>query len=143
MNEAPRLPPTASELLGDRTVVQALDQAWTDSRPEDSQQRHEEGGWIYVNISTGEITTRRASPGMQTAIDLNDPPQLDGCVVVGKFHTHPNPTSQGWNPRPSPADTSVDERHGVPDLIRADDGIYLSGPESRRGGLAGDLGYPA
>ena len=36
----------------------------------------------------------------------------------------------------------IDERHGVLDLIRADDGIHLSGPESRRGGLTGGPGFP-
>lgn len=143
MNEPPKHPPTASELLGNPAVVQALDRAWTDSRSDDPRRRHEEGGWIYMNTLTGEIATRRASPGMQAAIDLNDPPLLEDCVVVGKFHTHPNPTSQGWNPRPSPADISIDERHGVPDLIRADEGTHLSGPERRRGGLTGDFGYPA
>jgi len=63
--------------------------------------------------------------------------------VVGKFHTHPNPSSEGWNPGPSAADRAIDKRHGVPDLIRADDGIHFSGPERRRGGSAGEPGYPA
>jgi hypothetical protein len=36
----------------------------------------------------------------------------------------------------------VDALHGVPDLIRADDGIHLSGPDSRRDGLTGDGGFP-
>jgi hypothetical protein len=133
--------PTASELLADPAVIRALDEAWHDSKADDPQQRHEEGGWVYMNVSTGELAIRRASSGMQTAIDLSDPPPLDDCVVVGKFHTHPNPTSDGWNPGPSTADVSIDDRHAVPDL-RADDGIYLSGPESRRGGLDGASGYP-
>ncbi|PWU10185.1 MAG: hypothetical protein C5B50_25995 [Verrucomicrobia bacterium] len=63
-------------------------------------------------------------------------------MVVGKFHTHPNPTAEGWEPGPSAADLYVDEMHGVPDLIRADNGIYASGPTSRRGGLAGGSGFP-
>jgi hypothetical protein len=143
MNNPPKGAPTASELLEDSAVIQMLDQAWVDSQPGDPRARHEEGGWIFMNVSTGEITIRRALPGMQTAIDLSDPPLQSDCFVVGKFHTHPNPTSEGWNPGPSPSDFAIDERHGVPDLIRADDGIHLSGPESRRGGLSGEHGYPA
>jgi hypothetical protein len=143
VNDPTKHPPTASELLANSKVVDALDQAWTDSLADQPERRHEEGGWIYMNVSTGETTIRRASPGRQTAIDLSDPPLLDGFVIVGKFHTHPNPTSEGWNPGPSPADISIDARHGVPDLIRADDRIHVSGPERRRGGLAGEPGYPA
>jgi hypothetical protein len=67
---------------------------------------------------------------------------MTDCVVVGKFHTHPNPTLEGWDPGPSIADQRVDALHGVPDLIRADDGVYHSGPDSRRGGLGGNAGFP-
>lgn len=63
-------------------------------------------------------------------------------MVVGKFHTHPNPTSEGWDPGPSGADKKVDAVHGVPDLIVADDGIHASGPDSRRGGMCGGDGFP-
>jgi hypothetical protein len=143
MNNPPQRPPTANELLAHPAVTEALDRAWADSQPDDPRRRHEEGGWIYMNVSTGQITIRRAPTGMQTAIDLSDPPLLDDSVIVGKFHTHPNPTSEGWNSRPSASDLSVDERHGVPDLVRADDGVHLSGPESRRGGVAGGPGYTA
>ena len=143
MNSPLEHPPNASQLMADPAVIQALDQAWEDSQSDDPGARHEEGGWIYMNASTGEIKIRRAMSGMQTAIDLSDPPMLDDCVVVGKFHTHPNPTSAGWHPGPSPSDLAIAERHGVPDLIRADDGMHFSGPESRRGGPGGEPGYPA
>lgn len=138
----PRQAPTASELLTDSTVMRALEEAWDDSQVDDRRHRHEEGGWIYVQVATGEMMTRRAPVGRQIAIDLTRPPVLVGWVVVGKFHTHPNPSSEGWNPGPSDSDRARDECHGVPDLIRADDGIHLSGPECRRGGLAGERGYP-
>jgi hypothetical protein len=65
-----------------------------------------------------------------------------GSVVVGKFHTHPNPTIEGWEPGPSESDLLTDASHGVPDLIRADNGVYVSGPDQRRGGLAGGPGFP-
>jgi hypothetical protein len=135
--------PTAADLEAHPVVRAALDQAWLDSMPDDAIQRHEEGGWIYLNLLTGDILIERAAPGIQAAIDLSSPPVLANAVVVGKFHTHPNPTSEGWLPGPSRSDRVVDARHGVPDLIRADDGVYHSGPDSRRGGLGGNPGFPA
>jgi hypothetical protein len=125
--------PTATELLNDPMVQQVLDQAWADSLPADPARRHEEGGWIYINGTTGQITIRRATSGGQSAIDLNDPPHIGGSLVVGKFHTHPNPTAEGWNPGPSDTDLRVDTAHGVPDLIRADNGVH----RGRRAGWAG------
>jgi hypothetical protein len=134
--------PTAGELQGDPTVRHVLDQAWKDSLPDDPARRHEEGGWIYMDIATGEIAVRRQVPGRQASIDLSRPPLLPGSVMVGKFHTHPNPASDGWALGPSRRDLQVDSRHGVPDLIRAEDGVHVSGPESRRGGLDGGPGFP-
>lgn len=134
--------PTVASLQNNPTVQQALEQAWTDSQPNDPAHRHEEGGWIYINTTTGEITVLRQTPGQQAGIDLSNPPIVEGSVIVGKFHTHPNPTAEGWRPGPSDQDIAVDARHGVPDLIRADDGVYHSGPDSRRGGLEGGPGFP-
>ncbi len=138
----PTRAPTATELLNDPTVQQALEQAWTDSLPDDPAQRHEEGGWIYMDTGNAQLSIQRAHPGARLSIDLKSPPAIAGSVVVGKFHTHPNPTAEGWAPGPSRLDQLVDARHGVPDLIRADDGVHFSGPQSRRGGLGVGLGYP-
>jgi hypothetical protein len=135
--------PTVTELLNHPTIQQALEQAWVDSLPADPVRRHEEGGWIYLDTATGEMAVRRAGSGGQAMIDLTQPPVIAGSVVVGKLHTHPNPTAEGWNPGPSEADRRTDALHGVPDLIRADDRIHVSGPESRRGGLGGGAGYPS
>jgi len=134
--------PTTAQLQNNPTVQQAMQDAWNDSNAADAAKRHEEGGWIYANTTTGEITTQRAVPGAQASISLNHPPEVPGSVVVGKFHTHPNPTSEGWDPGPSPPDVANATRHGVPSLIQADDGVHSTGPDSRRGGLAGDPGYP-
>ncbi len=138
----PARPPTADELLADPVVRQALDDAWADSQADDPARRHEEGGWIYLDVTTGSISTARAPVGCGSAIDLNSPPPRTGSVVVGVFHTHPNPTAEGWKGGPSASDLRIDARLGVPDLIRADDGTYVSGPASRRGGLAGNPGFP-
>src|SRR5438045_1873991 len=103
---SPTQPPTADELLQDPIVVQAMEQAWIDSLPNNVANRHEEGGWIYMNTITGQITTLRASAGMRSRISLGNPPIVANAVVVGTFHTHPNPTSSGWTPGPSPTDTN-------------------------------------
>jgi hypothetical protein len=75
-------------------------------------------------------------------LDLSSPPLVPDSVVVATFHTHPNPSAEGWEPGPSAADTQSAWDFGVPCLIRTDNGIYLTGPDSRRGGLIGPPGYP-
>jgi hypothetical protein len=75
-------------------------------------------------------------------LDLSAPPLVPNSVVVATLHTHPNPSVEGWEPGPSTADTQSAWDFGVPCLIRADNGVYLSGPDSRRGELTGPPGYP-
>lgn len=128
--------------MNSAVVMQALAQAWIDSQANDPVQRHEEGGWIYMDLSTGDLAVQRAARGISAAIDLSNPPLTQGWIVVGKFHTRPNPSAEGWNPGPSPADRLVYDLHGVPDLIQADNGIHRSGPTIRRGRLMGGPGYP-
>lgn len=142
MNPHPQAP-SADELQRHPIVVAALEAAWADSQTDSAAHRHEEDGWIYQHRVTGELSIRRAMAGAQASIDLNVPPLVEDALIVGKFHTHPNPTSEGWDPKPSRADQRIDAIHGVPDLIRADDGVYHSGPDRRRGGLGGEPGFPA
>ena len=66
--------PTAEELRIDPIVQAALNQAWTDSLPDDPDHRHEEGGWIYQNTTTGVISIRRAASGYQSELNIDDPP---------------------------------------------------------------------
>lgn len=134
--------PTARELLQVPAVQRAIEGAWADSMPTDPDNRHEEGGWVFLNPKTGEYLALRAVPGARKAINLNRPYELYGYYVVGKFHTHPNPSADGWETGPSLWDQRTDAIHGVPSLIRADDGVHLSGPARRRGGLTGPRGYP-
>jgi hypothetical protein len=134
--------PTAADLLREVVVQQALEQAWTDSLPDDPARRHEEGGWIYLDTATGAIAVRRAPAGGRAALDLSAPPVVPGAVVVATFHTHPNPSAEGWEPGPSAADTQSAWLFGVPCLIRADNGIHTTGPASRRGGSTGGPGFP-
>src|SRR5688500_8084337 len=138
----PTQPPTAAELLARWEVIQALDDAWADSHVSDPTHRHEEGGWIYLDVSTGAIVTRRAPAGTQSRLSLANPPLLPNYVIVGTFHTHPNPASEGWETGPSIQDEQGAAYSGVPWLIRAEDGDHSAGPVRRRGGLGGGNGYP-
>jgi hypothetical protein len=113
-----------------------------DSLPHDPALRHEEGGWVYMDLASGQLLVRRTMPGLTASIDLLSPPAVAGAVVVATFHTHPNPSAEGWNPGPSSADDISASSLGVPCLIRADDGVHTTGPDSRRGGLAGGPGFP-
>src|SRR5437588_12772764 len=92
--------PTATELLNEPAVQQALDAAWVDSLPADPVGRHEEGGWIYLDTSTEVVTVRRAPAGTRAVLDLNTPPVVAGCVVVATFHTHTTPRAAGWDAGP-------------------------------------------
>jgi hypothetical protein len=134
--------PTVEALLSAQVVQQALEKAWIDSRADDANQRHEEGGWIYMDTTSGDLIVRRAPAGGQASLDLSTPPVVQGAVVVGTFHTHPNPSAEGWDPGPSAADVQSAWLFGVPCVIRADDGVHTTGPASRRGGLSGGPGYP-
>lgn len=96
-----------------------------------------------MDSATGTLVVRRAPAGAQASLDLAAPPVVPGAVVVATFHTHPNPSAEGWQSGPSKADTQSAWLLGVPCLIRADDRIHTTGPASRRGGLTGDPGYPA
>jgi len=142
MTAPPTRPPTASELLAHPNVVQGLVEAWADSQVNDPANRHEEGGWIYLNLSTGGIVIRRAPTGMRSRLSLANPPLLSDHVIVGTFHTHPNPALEGWVIGPSAQDQRAAGITGVPWLIRAEDGDHSTGPGSRRGGLGGGPGYP-
>lgn len=93
--------------------------------------------------TTGQIAVQRASSGLRAALDLRNPPLIPGAVVVATFHTHPNPTAEGYFGGPSGFDELSADVLGVPCLIRADDGDHTAGPERRRGELTGNPGLPA
>jgi hypothetical protein len=141
MTVPPTRAPTASELLALPDVIQALNEAWADSQVNDRSNRHEEGGWIYLDLTTGALVVRRTLAGTRSSLSLANPPVLPNHVIVGTFHTHPNPASEGWTTGPSSQDQSAANYTGVPWLIRAEDGDYSTGPDSRRGGLGGGPGY--
>jgi hypothetical protein len=145
-----RLAPSYNDLINDRTVLAALNAAWTASNPAvpaAGTTQHEEGGWVYLNLITGNLTTRSAPVGAGASINLSSPPTVTDSVVVGMFHTHPN-LGPGWTPGPSGTDLTLDAADGVPDVVVGTPGVdpavfqfFPSGPD-RRLHLAGNRGLP-
>jgi hypothetical protein len=124
-------------------VVQAaFTAAWADSLADDAVLRHEEGGFIYVNATTGEVVVRRAPPGERRKIDLSYPPVLADCFLVATYHTHPNPLALGWDLEPSEEDRIEATDSGVPWFVVSELGVFVVGPDRRGGGLSGKPGYP-
>jgi hypothetical protein len=122
-----RCPPTGEQLANSRVIQRALRRAWRDSGY-GTPQTHEEGGWIYQNPFTGRIATIRATSTGQAHIDLRNPPQMPSFNLIGNFHTHPNPTSEGWDPNPSGDDVRLEFRRNVPGVILSDQGFHRYGP---------------
>jgi hypothetical protein len=137
-----RIPPTAGEMLQNRTVLAAMNAAfaasgaavtrWTTAIPGHAlaatcnpvagaaaPAAHEEGGWIYLNLITGDLTTRRAVAGGQAAINITDnAPLVTDSVIVGTFHTHPNVGACWGAVFASGADTANSATRGLPNLIQ-------------------------
>ena len=136
-----RRAPTFDELRNNSLVYEAIKLAWMTSNPG----KHgslltplEQGGWVFLNLIDGSLSTRRSDLRGRNFIDLNHPPDVEHSVIVAEFHTHPN-LGGGANPKPSRGDRSSDTEHGVPDLVAGTPGtdpdvfeIYLSGPPVRK-----------
>lgn len=134
--------PTAAELEANPVVQAAFAVAWADSLVDDPALRHEEGGYIYVNATTGEIVVRRAPPGGYDMLDLSYPPVVPDSFLVATYHTHPILLAQGFDPEPSPTDRREADGSGVPWFVVTEIGVYVVGPDRRIGGLSGPPGYP-
>ena len=134
--------PSAEELKEHPVVKAAFAAAWADSFPDDPALRHEEGGFIYANPTTGEIIVRRVPPGGKDSLNLDKPPLLQGVFLVATYHTHPKLIVDGGDPDPSPDDIRFANETGVPWLLVTELGVLYVGPGRRLGGLNGPLGYP-
>jgi hypothetical protein len=162
--------PTAGTLLADPTVSAALLNAFNASNPgvtsppfpfssapigspcnpwppQPTTGVHEEGGWIYLNLITNQLTTQAAAAGGQAFIIPILPPIVDDSIVVGAYHTHPN-VGPCWGAlTPSNEDTSLANLIGVPFLIIGafptvnDTQTTSTGPNQRLH-LAGSQGLP-
>ena len=135
-------PPSATELQVDPTVQAAFAAAWADSFPDDPQLRHEEGGFIYYNPTTGMIAIRRTRPGFRNELDLSHPPTVRNSFLIAIFHTHPSPAAVGSMPDPSRDDHELADGAGIPFFTITEEQTYVIGPERRVGGCTGPVGYP-
>ena len=164
-----RSAPTAASMLADATVSAAMSAAFTASSPAVTLPPHnpanpvgpcnppagtpppagvhEEGGWIYLNLITGSLATRRAAAGGQANINLGGPPDVADSIVVGTFHTHPNVGPCWGAVFASGTDTGSATSTGVPWLIIgafpdvATTQTTSTGPAQRLH-LAGNRGFP-
>ena len=134
--------PTADELRANPVVQAAFVAAWADSFPDDPVLRHEEGGYIYMNPTTGGVTTRRALPGGRDYIDLSFPPNVPGALLVATYHTHAIPPHGTIVAEPSDVDHELAVGSGIPWFVISHEGVFVTGPERRVGGLTGPPGYP-
>ena len=129
--ELPALP-TAAEMAADPTVSAAIEQAWTDSQAGDKDNRHEEGGWIVQDTTTGALSVVRWPAGTRSSINPGDPPEIPCSRVVGEFHTHPNPPvdedGNKWEQGPSVSDENAANALGIPGIVRNAAGTEYYGP---------------
>lgn len=146
--------PTGAQMIADGTVQAQLATAWTASNPAIVPAGgpvppgvHEEGGFIYMNIITGILSTDSVAPGAQASLPLNNPnPPGDETILVGGYHTHPNVGPAWGAPFASPQDTAWATRNGIPLLFRgafpavANVSDGSTGPTRLH--LAGDRGFP-
>lgn len=150
-----RTAPTGAQLMASPAVIAAYAVAWPASNPAivaappavAPANLHEEGGFIYLNLVTGALTTDRVAAGAQASLPLNGPNPPENAITVGGYHTHPN-VGPAWGPPfPSPADTNWATRNGIPLLYQgafpavANTSMGFTGPNQRLN-LAGDRGFP-
>ena len=141
-----RIIPSSSAVQG--AGAGAMEAAWGASSPfpGDPKSRHEEGGWFYMNLLTGSISVA-TTKGDQSSINLGGAPEQADSVVVGYFHTHPNPSTQPdengvvWQGGPSSSDLGLAAAIEVPAFVRSDTGITAYGP-GQRPHLTGPKGLP-
>ena len=134
-----RRAPGYDELRKSRVVLDEISAAWraSDVGVHDRvTEAHEEGGWVFMNLIDGSLSTVRATPQGTNFIVVEPPPEVDNSVLVAIFHTHPH---LGRFAKPSRHDRTQDDRRGVPNLVAGSTGadpkvfqVYLSGPPARK-----------
>jgi hypothetical protein len=111
------------DLLSDPALVAEINRAWQESQPDDSADRHEEGGYIAMNPDLSYSVERWPRGGSSHIL----PPPLDannrynGKMVVAAFHTHPNPpiddAGREWEQAPSESDRRWHARRKLRGLV--------------------------
>ena len=97
--------------------------------------------YIFMNVISGQLSTTRVPSGNWGQLSLPGPELKnipDNSIVVGVFHTHPNPDGAGTCEEHDIQESRID---GVPDVVRGAKGPFPCGVE-RRLHLAGFKGYP-
>jgi Domain of unknown function (DUF4157) len=146
-----RKAPRSDELRKNKVVAEAIKDAWKASDPGTKgdlvTQPHEEGGWVFMNLIDGSLSTERAPAVGKNFIDLTNPPDVENSVVVATFHTHPN-MGPNWQAAADPKDKANSETRGLPSLIAGNPGnnpdifqVFLAGPPVRKH-LASDTKLP-
>jgi hypothetical protein len=146
-----RKAPRFDELRKNSVVAEAIKDAWKASDPGTKgdlvTHPHEEGGWVYMNLIDGSLSTERAPAVGTNFIDVSMAPDVDNSVVVAAFHTHPN-MGPKWQASADPKDKANAETRGVPSLIAGNPGtnpdvfqVFLAGPAVRKH-LASDTKFP-
>jgi hypothetical protein len=165
-----RTAPSGADMIADSQVRAALIVAWNASSPAvtiwpthdpahpghacnpppgpppPAPAAHEEGGFIYLDLITGDLATRAVAPGGQAVLPLNNPPLVANSIVVGGYHTHPNVGACWGAPFFSGPDQNWVAANGVPLLMRgafpgvANTSDHAHGSSRRH--LAGNRGLP-
>jgi len=167
-----KMTPSGSQMLQNRNVRVAMNAAWAASSPAVTiwpahdpapalagnpcnppagappagGAAHEEGGFIYMNLITGNLTTLAVVRGGQANLPLSNPTLVADSIVVGGYHTHPNVGACWGAPFFSTADQNWANTNGVPILMigafpaLANTSTHSDGP--RRTHLAGNRGLP-
>jgi hypothetical protein len=87
----PTRAPSVLELYETPAVQAALRQAWINTKADNVQLQHEEGGWIYINLTTGELRIQLAPAGRVSHIELGNPPSFRGHGTGGDISYAPQP----------------------------------------------------
>jgi hypothetical protein len=152
--------PTGEELRNLPYVKVLLETALKGTNAGDPKKAHEKGGWIYMNLKSGELLHRWAPDGpkgvrrsagggtLEFSITIPTPPTMPGFVIVAQFHAHPLTLKElkplgRWPRGPSdPDDLRLGIRYGVPCFVVDAADIYLYGRVAGRKRLDGNPGYP-
>jgi hypothetical protein len=110
--------PTWQDFEDDKTVTAEIEKAWDDSK------KSEQGGWIYQNLTTGELLVVRIGTGTYKDIDVPYPLPMEGYRAVGFFHTHP----QEFNKKAGPSELDLARTLFVPELVKDFAGLHPFGP---------------
>lgn len=123
--------------LNDQTILDALLQAWHDSRPGVSG-GHEEGGFV-LRDAEGNLSVCRWQQGEQDRIVLPSyrDCKFEGHDIVATFHTHPN-TGSDYLQDPSETDKravrddpNLKATYYAGELVISQEKIYLIEPNGQ------------